>query len=171
MNDSNPADVSPDTTDDDADTSAPLPRTGLMIAALASIAAVFITAVVVGGMWLTGQWSSRDDPESSVDGFLQALLVDHDADDSASYMCQSMSHTLVEVLDILKVGADGGPAPNFTWDGVTEVARDGATAIVTADVTLDITATTTTWTFAVVTGDPDDTWRVCGVDTGTETAS
>ncbi|MGH8794455.1 MAG: hypothetical protein ACRDXX_17630 [Stackebrandtia sp.] len=145
----------------------PRPRSGLMLAGVVAVIVGFAAAIVGGGVWLTGQWTPGSSPAEQVDGFLNALLVERDAVEAASYTCKSQSGSLNDALDLM----DGLPesdeiAEPFTWANVEEEANDGETALVTAEVTLEITAETATWTFAVVTGDPDDTWRVCGFDMG-----
>lgn len=159
-------------TPDVPDPAAPRQRTGLVVAALVIVSTGFLAAVILGGLWLSGSWSSgRSTPTESVDGFLTALLVDRDSRAAASYMCQSLTGDLTEAMDLM----DALPESNgleadlitFTWDNVTERSRDGELAVVTADVTLELTGETDQWSFALVTGDPDDTWRVCGVVTGT----
>ncbi|HIW62821.1 MAG TPA: hypothetical protein H9881_10225 [Candidatus Stackebrandtia excrementipullorum] len=153
---------------------APRSRTGLVIIALTVIATGFLGAMVIGGTWLVGQWDSgRSSPTESVDGFLTALLVDRDSQDAASFTCQSLTGDLTEAMNLLDslppAGSPEAALVGFTWDNVTELSRSDDTAVVTADVTLDITGETARWNFALVTGDPDDTWRVCGVVTGGDT--
>lgn len=161
---------SEDDTPENPDRLPPRPRTGLVVAALAAVATGFLAAAVLGGTWLAGQWNSgRSSPTESVDGFLTALLVDRDSQDAASFTCQSLTGDLTEALDLLDALPEAGgleaDTVRFTWDNVTERSRSDGTAVVTADVTLELTGETDQWSFALVTGDPDDTWRVCGVVT------
>lgn len=157
-------------TEDDSQPTSP-PRTTLVIAIVLVIATVFVGAVVGGVMWLSGNWSgpSDSDPAESVDGFLTALLNDRDAQAAAGFTCASGAGDLSQALDLLdglpKPGEGGGMA-NFSWEPPVVESRKPALAVVTAEVVLDITGDSATWTFALVTGDPDDAWRVCGIDTG-----
>lgn len=148
------------------------PHTKLVVAAVVTVAMGFIAAVALGAMWLTGQWNNgRSSPTESVDGFLTALLADRDSQSAASFTCQSLTGDLTEALDLLdalpEAGSPGAQMTAFSWDNIVEHSRDAGSAIVTADVTLDLTGETEQWSFALVTGDPDDTWRVCGVVTST----
>jgi hypothetical protein len=158
--------------DNRPDSPAPRPgRTAIVLAVVLTVTAGFLAAVVFGAVWLSSQWAgpSSDDPTESVDGFLTALFTDRDAEAATGYLCSSMRGDLNPALDLLDSLPESGGNDDmtaFSWDDVTEVTRDDGVAVVTADVTLDITGDTATWTFAVVTGDPDDTWRVCGVEPG-----
>ncbi|GAA4916691.1 hypothetical protein LX16_4013 [Stackebrandtia albiflava] len=147
------------------------PRGTLIAAALLSAVAVFVAAVVLGVMWLAGAWegTGRESPVESVDGFLTALLVDRDPQAAASYTCKSLTGDLTEALRLLEslpeAGTPEAAATGFTWTTPDEISNTDDTAIVTADVTLELTGESERWSFAVVTGDPDQTWRVCGVVT------
>lgn len=138
------------------------PRTKMVAAVILAVAALFGGAVVFGGLWLTGQWDgpSVDDPAESVDGFLTALFTDQDAKDAASYTCASQSGDLGQIVAELDNAED---AARFSWAKVRTVEQDGDAAVVTAKVTHELSGASATWTFALVTGDPDDAWRVCGV--------
>lgn len=138
------------------------PRTKAVAAGILAVAALFGAAVVFGGLWLSGQWDgpSTDDPAESVDGFLTALFADHDAADAGSYTCASQGGDLGEIVE--ELDAAGGEA-QLTWSKVTTVEQEGDTAVVTAKITHEPSQTSATWTFALVTGDPDESWRVCGV--------
>ncbi|HZE42090.1 MAG TPA: hypothetical protein VE172_25115 [Stackebrandtia sp.] len=145
------------------------PRFGLISAVVLTAASVFGAAAVLGGLWLSGSWDgpSDDDPAESVDGFLTALLKDHDAKDAQSYLCQTLSGDLSGVLqEIDSMGKQDNGAVEFSWSHLKVAGKSAGSAVVTADVSVNVTAETATWTFALVTGDPDDAWRVCGVETG-----
>ncbi|MGH8879311.1 MAG: hypothetical protein ACRD0P_18540 [Stackebrandtia sp.] len=162
-NHTDPPDIELDHTDaEPAETDARPPRTRLLAAGVLSAATLFGAAVVFGGLWLTGQWDgpSADDPAESVDGFLTSLLTEHDAKDAASYTCASQSGDLGEVVDQLD---NAEQAAQFSWSKITTVEEAGSNAVVTAKITHDLTGDSATWTFALVTGDPDAAWRVCGI--------
>lgn len=145
------------------------PRGGLVAAVVLVIGSLILTVVVGGALWLSGSWNgpSTSDPADSVDDFLTALLDDRDAEAAAGYTCASQSGDLGAALDVFDAlppatGSDG--LTDFTWQDVTVVSEHDDIALVTAQVGLAVTGDTDTWTFAVVTGDPDNAWRVCGVD-------
>ncbi|ADD40770.1 hypothetical protein [Stackebrandtia nassauensis] len=163
------AEAGPPADETDENTNPPA-RTKLVAATILAVAALFGGAVVFGGLWLTGQWDgpSADDPAESVDGFLTALFTEHDAKDAASYTCASQSGDLGKVVDELD---DAAAAAQFSWSKVTTVETDGSSAVVTAKVTHDVSGESAVWTFALVTGDPDDAWRVCGVITDDKSKS
>src|SRR5699024_6893377 len=110
-------------------------------------------------LWFAGAWSgpSRNDPTASVDGFLTALLEDHDGEEAASYMCQSLSGDVSQGLDVGDAAAEAKNSglAAFSWENLTVSSRAGDSALVSADVTLEAAGTTQTWSFAMVTGDPD----------------
>lgn len=147
------------------DKPAPRSRTGVILAVTLAALTLFVAAVLGGGAWLAGKWEPHASPEESVEGFLDALLEARDAETAAGFTCASQSGSLNEALELLDALPDAAAA-QFSWSSVTQIGNDGSTAVVTADVTLEATGDTDTWTFAVVTGDPDDTWRVCGFDMG-----
>ena len=155
--------------DDDDQPAAPQrrPRSAAGVALLISVVGVVVAVIVGTVVWLGGVWSgpSRSDPAESVDGFLTALLTDYDTDEAATYMCQSLSGDVNQGLDVGEAAAEADEAgiATFTWDTPT-VSRHGEdSALVSVDVTVDPAAVTQTWSFAMVTGDPDPAWRVCGI--------
>lgn len=153
------------------ESSTPPRRTPIILTGILSAVTVFIAAAIGGVMWLQGQWTgpSSSDPKTTVDDFLTALLTDHDRKEAAKYTCSSLANDFdgaLDIVDALEANGRTGKPATFSWDDVKQSSSTDAGAIVTADVSLDLTGESTTWTFAMVTGDPDDAWRVCSVDTG-----
>jgi len=128
--------------------------------------AAFCVALVLGAMRLyTGVDDVTDTPVHTVDAFLEALLVQRDAEAAAAWLCADKAdRDLSEAVATLS-NADEGSG-EFAWDEVTETGRSVGAATVAAEIRIGeggAIVDPATWVFSLVAEEGEPQWLICGI--------